>query len=46
MLATGILTPLAKEAGFTSVNDFLSKGTGAIAECLQWKEVESRLELW
>ncbi|XP_065178561.1 DNA ligase 1-like [Sycon ciliatum] len=40
MLATGILTPLAKEAGFTSVNDFLSKGTGAIAECLQWKEEE------
>ena len=36
-LATGILTPLAKNAGFKSVLDFLDKGTDDIAKVLQWK---------
>ena len=36
-LATGILTPLAKNAGFSNVSDFLNKGTDDIAKCLQWK---------
>ena len=35
-LATGILTPLVKNAGYQSVSDFLVKGTDDIAKCLQW----------
>lgn len=36
MLATGILTPLAKTSGFGSVSDYLTKSTDEIATCLQW----------
>lgn len=36
MLATGILTPLAKTSGFGSVSDYLIKSTDEIATCLQW----------
>ncbi|CAI8033468.1 Cell division cycle-associated 7-like protein [Geodia barretti] len=36
-LATGILTPLAKVAGFESVSDFLTEGTNDIAKILQWQ---------
>ena len=36
-LATGILTPLVKVAGFGSVSDFLSEGTDDIARMLQWQ---------
>lgn len=36
-LATGILTPLVKNAGYGNVSDFLDKGTDDIAKVLQWK---------
>ena len=40
MLATGILTPLAKTSGFGSVSDYLTKSTDKIAACLQWAAQE------
>ena len=36
-LATGVLTPLVKTAGFTNVSEFLQKGTDDVAKCLQWQ---------
>ena len=40
-LATGILTPLVKNAGFGNVSDFLDKGTDDIAKVLQWKSPDA-----
>ncbi|XP_019849176.1 PREDICTED: uncharacterized protein LOC100642131 [Amphimedon queenslandica] len=36
-LATGVLIPLVKTAGFTNVSEFLQKGTDDVAKCLQWQ---------
>lgn len=38
-MATGILTYVAKNAGFQSVSDFLDKGTDDVAKVLQWKSL-------
>jgi len=36
-LATGIMTHIAKNAGYQSVSDFLDKGVGEMANMLRWK---------
>ena len=40
-LATGILTPVVRDAGFSNVSEFLEKGTNDLAKCLQWKSPET-----
>ena len=39
MLATGILTPLAKTSGYDNVLDYLTKSSDEVATCLQWSSI-------